>query len=206
MVANQAKFTNYTNDTSNTSVRGNSDAVTGEDEVEVDSESSSVVEQIELETSSIEENSIADQYLLQIQNRLKGPNGQRARQQPDQYRNEIFWGSSKTPPLMLDENPKNPSQLYTPRAFYCFPTTFINVEDKGLDGILGSNQDTQTVEIVEDVFYDDEDECEEGAGSSTFYRFNLPNIVEDKDLATSIIHALIAVTVMLLRINRYLDL
>ncbi|KAI8877933.1 hypothetical protein K501DRAFT_277984 [Backusella circina FSU 941] len=118
-IDDQSKVNTLQNDTSNTidpetaivveQIELESDNDEENDEEEVQELDENQFEKYDIVVSSIEENSIVDQYILQIQNRLKRSNGRRTRQQPDEYRNGTLLVSTKAQPFTLDENPKNPN-------------------------------------------------------------------------------------------------
>jgi hypothetical protein len=59
--------------------------------------------------------------LLGIQNRLERQKGQGSLQQLEEYRNGIFWGSTKSPIFMLEEDSSKPSRLWILRDILWLP-------------------------------------------------------------------------------------
>lgn len=79
---------------------------------------------IEEEAGNIREDSIIDNYLKSIQDRIKMENkGQQRRSKPPkEYQNGTFWVQKKNPAFILNGQLElNPDQLYYPRVFLWFP-------------------------------------------------------------------------------------
>lgn len=94
-------------------------------EVESDDETDDEAEETELnenefndadeQLTSVEDQSIIDQYLQKIQDDLRGKG------KPEAYKNGTFWIYPQSPSFALDCVNIDPTPLYQPRVFLWFP-------------------------------------------------------------------------------------